>query len=96
MAELDKLDAMGYECQELFKSPFERDNMIYKYKSQWDLIDSDRFYKKDQPDSTFRSFIEKNVAEPLNNWHPSPQGHNAWAKELYDYICSKNLMRHLR
>jgi hypothetical protein len=96
ITELDKLDSMGYQCQELFRTPFERDNIIYNYKSQWELIDSDRFYKKDQPDSTFRSFIEKNVAEPFNNWHPSPQGHNAWAKELYDYICLKNLMRNLR
>ena len=96
MTELDRLEAMGYQYQELFKIPLDRDNQCYNYKAQWELIDSDRFYKKDQPDSTFRSFINKNVEVPLNNWHPSPEGHKAWARELYDYICSKNLIRHYR
>jgi len=92
MAELDKLDTMGYQYQELFKTPLGRQSQSYDYKTQWELIDSDRFYKKDQPDSTFRSFIEKNVEDPLNNWHPSPKGHNAWAKELYRYINERGLL----
>lgn len=93
MEELDKLESMGYQYQELFKVPLGRENQYYNYKAQWELIDSDRFYKKDQPDSTFRSFINKNVTKPLNNWHPSPQGHKAWAEELYRYIHEKELLK---
>ncbi len=93
MEELDRLEAMGYQYQELSKVPLGRENQCYNYKAQWELIDAARFYKKDQPDSTFRSFINKNVEVPLNNWHPSPQGHKAWAEELCRYIHEKELLK---
>jgi lysophospholipase L1-like esterase len=51
-----------------------------------------RFYKKDQPNSTFKSFIEANVDDPLVGWHPSPSGHEAWATELVRYIKENNLL----
>jgi len=58
----------------------------------WDIIDPIRFYKKNQSNNTFKSYIESNVDTPLTGWHPSPEGHEAWAKELHRYIIENNLI----
>jgi hypothetical protein len=62
------------------------------FESLWSTVDPIRFYKKDQPNSTFKSFIEANVDDPLVGWHPSPSGHKAWATELVRYIKENNLL----
>jgi hypothetical protein len=62
------------------------------FRTLWDTVDPVRFYKKDQPNSTFKSFIEANVDDPLVGWHPSPSGHEAWATELVRYIKENNLL----
>jgi len=50
--------------------------------NQWALIDADRFIGKDT--ETFSSYIQKNVQnyKRMNNWHPSPDSHEAWAAYL--------------
>jgi len=62
------------------------------FESLWNTIDPIRFYKKDQPNNTFKSFIEETVDDPLVGWHPSPTGHEAWATELVTYIKENNLL----
>jgi len=65
----------------------------YEYNSIWETIDENRFYKKNQINNTFKSFIEKhNNEDAFNGWHPSPKSHEIWAKELYNYIIEKKLM----
>ena len=62
------------------------------YSGIWDIIDPIRFYKKNQSNNTFKSYIESNVDTPLTGWHPSPEGHEAWAKELQKYITENKLL----
>ena len=70
-----------------------RHSMTYNYLPIWNSIDSLRFYKKDLPKNTFRSFIEeKNVYPIYNGWHPSPESHKIWAEELIIYINENNLL----
>ena len=64
-----------------------------EYVSAWDTIDPIRFYKKDQPDNTFKRFMEKSGVEPVYyGWHPSPESHKVWAEELKNYIEKHNLL----
>lgn len=70
----------------------ERKTKQLNFEALWNTVDPVRFYKKDQPGSTFKSFIEKNVGDPLVGWHPSPSGHEAWATELVRYIKENNLL----
>jgi hypothetical protein len=59
----------------------------------WDTVDKIRFYKKDLPISTFKSFMElKNLEDPYNGWHPSPKSHRLWAEELVRYINENKLL----
>ena len=73
----------------LTKQFSEKDNFIY-----WvNFVNKIRFYKKDLPVSTFKSFMElKNLEDPYNGWHPSPESHLSWANELYRYISINNLI----
>lgn len=69
-----------------------RKNASYNLMSLWDQVDSVRFYKKDQVNNTFKSFItEHNPTNPFNGWHPSPESHQIWAQELWSYIKENNL-----
>lgn len=84
----------GYQYQKT-SDPLKRLGAITDYANIWDTIDPVRFYKKDQTDSTFKSYIEnpKNKVDPVfNGWHPSPEGHTAWAGELVRYINENNLL----
>jgi hypothetical protein len=64
-----------------------------EYVSAWDTIDPIRFYKKDQPDNTFKRVMEKANVEPVYyGWHPSPESHTVWAEELKNYIETNNLL----
>jgi hypothetical protein len=69
-----------------------RQNALYNLMSLWDQVDNVRFYKKDQENSTFKSFIiEHNKTNTFNGWHPSPESHQIWAQELWSYIKEHNL-----
>lgn len=69
-----------------------RKNQIFDYASLWKTVDPIRFYRKDQPLNTFKSFIlGSELTTPFNGWHPSPEGHEIWAKELYKYITENKL-----
>lgn len=84
----------GHEYHQT-SNPLKRITHSNDYSALWDSIDSVRFYKKDQPNNTFKSYIEdpvNNVVTPLTGWHPSPEGHEAWANELARYIKSNNLL----
>ena len=64
-----------------------------EYVSAWDTIDPIRFYKKDQPDNTFKRVMEKANVEPVYyGWHPSPESHKVWAEELKNYIETNSLL----
>lgn len=82
----------------LYSAPYhyntERKRRIhdYEYLSTWNLIDESRFYMKNKPNNTFKSFIESKNEEPIfNGWHPSPESHKIWAEELYEYINKNKL-----
>jgi hypothetical protein len=65
----------------------------FTYSDLWNTVDPVRFYKKDQPKNTFNSFIKKAGADPVfYGWHPSPDSHELWAKELVKYINENNLL----
>jgi len=66
----------------------------YNYVPIWDTIDNIRFYKKDQPNNTFKSFMEKkNPGRAYYGWHPSPESHTLWAEELFRYINEYKLLK---
>jgi hypothetical protein len=65
----------------------------FTYSELWDTVDPIRFYKKDQPENTFKSFIMKTDLNPVfYGWHPSPESHKAWAEELVRYINENKLL----
>jgi hypothetical protein len=69
-----------------------RKNTSYDLMPLWDQVDKVRFYKKDQENNTFKSFItEHNKTNAFNGWHPSPESHQIWAQELWSYIKENNL-----
>jgi hypothetical protein len=69
-----------------------RNNAPYNLMPLWDQVDNVRFYKKDQENNTFKSFItEHNKTNTFNGWHPSPESHKIWAQELWSYIKENKL-----
>lgn len=88
LEELKRIDLGSYSYSDNGKRKFKQIN----FETLWDTIDSVRFYKKDQLGNTFKSFIETNVDNPWIGWHPSPEGHEAWAIELVKYIKENNLL----
>lgn len=61
-------------------------NIKVSLRNQWSQINNRNFINKDA--LSFRSYIHNNVSENvrMNNWHPSPESHDVWAKYLYDWI----------
>lgn len=85
----------GYQYQ-VTTNPTQRNQHVNNYANLWDTIDPVRFYKKDQPCSTFKSYVEQpdlNIKQVLNGWHPGPDSHEAWAKELARYIKEHKLIK---
>jgi hypothetical protein len=65
----------------------------FTYSDLWNTVDPIRFYKKNEPKNTFNSFIKQAAADPVfYGWHPSPESHILWAKELVRYIKENNLL----
>jgi hypothetical protein len=84
-SELDKLNLQGISYNTTTDDI--RKFWRYEYVSLWDTINPTKFYKKDQPNNTFKGFIENNGISPIyNGWHPSPESHKIWAKEIYKYL----------
>ena len=90
LAEVKKIDKKigSYHASENGKRKMKDLNI----ESLWHTVDPVRFYKKDQPVNTFKSFIDANVDDPYVGQHPSPSGHEAWATELVRYIKENNLL----
>jgi hypothetical protein len=69
----------------------------FTYTNLWDTIDPIRFYKKDEENNTFYSFIKKsNLEKPFIGWHPSPEAHEIWADELIQYINENDLLNNTK
>jgi len=68
-----------------------RKSISTDYVKSWNLVNPINFYKKDENNNTFRTFIMKNCNDPFVGWHPSEEGHKAWAKELARYITENIL-----
>jgi hypothetical protein len=65
----------------------------YEYQSLWETINPIRFYKKEEKNNTFKSFMEAKIENnAYSGWHPSPESHRAWANELHSYIIDNNLL----
>ena len=72
-----------------------RKSVYYDYTGVWGLINPIRFYKKNQLNNTFKSYIENpdnKIQDVFNGWHPSPESHEAWAKELTNYIKTNKII----
>lgn len=70
-----------------------REIYSYDYYGLWSLIDEKRFYKKNDKNNTFKSFMEKKLGDKAyNGWHPSPESHKCWSDELYNYITENKLL----
>jgi hypothetical protein len=84
----------GYQYQQT-SNPDGRDVRMIDYTALWDTVDPVRFYKKDQPNNTFKSYIESPeaaVKDVFCGWHPSPEAHEAWAHELIRYIKENKII----
>ena len=85
----DELELMMHDsCQLSVSGDPGRQRARYDYTAMWSMVDNARFYKKDQPNNTFKSLI----GDKLSGWHPSPEGHRVWAEELSQYIKEHNLL----
>jgi hypothetical protein len=72
---------------------FDREYYKQEYISLWDSIDNVRFYKKNETNNTFKSFIEtNNPVATYSGWHPSESSHKIWADELVNYIINNKLL----
>ena len=91
--ELQNLSAGGCQYHTSEDADDVRKFHQFTYTNLWDTIDPIRFYKKDQPDNTFKRVMEKANVEPVYyGWHPSPESHKVWAEELKNYIETNNLL----
>lgn len=81
--ELSDMHTAGYH---LITSDFKRQHIGLNYTNIWEIINPINFYKKDQDDNTFRTYIMKNTSKPFEGWHPSEEGHRAWSKEISRYL----------
>jgi hypothetical protein len=93
--ELGKLKLSGYQYTDSDSKV--RQHNLFDYAATWSNVRN--FYKKDQPNSTFKSFIDNaGLDNPYctigqgAGWHPSPEAHAAWAQELHKYIQENNLL----
>jgi hypothetical protein len=86
--ELNKLHGDGY----VTTNKSERTSYTYDYKSIWNSINPVTFYKKNETNNTFINFIQNNCKEPFTGWHPSIEGHEAWANELYRYMIENKII----
>ena len=69
----------------------------FTYSDLWNTVDPIRFYKKNKPKNTFNSFIKQAGVDPIfYGWHPSPESHELWAKELVRYINENNLLNEIK
>lgn len=85
----------GYQYQST-SDMVNRRHQQFDYKALWETIDPVRFYKKDQPRNTFKSYIENvelGIEPAFNGWHPSPASHETWAYELVNYIKKNDLLK---
>lgn len=94
--EIKKINVNGYQFSNSKYS--QRQHAFPDYLSMWNSLSESNFYKKNQPANTFKSYIDQaklNCAYctlgPGAGWHPSPEAHQAWAHELYEYINKKIL-----
>ncbi len=69
-----------------FDGTYNWENIKKGLLNQWDQIDIKNFINKDG--HSFCSYIHEVVTEEIrmNNWHPSPDSHQVWAKFLYKWI----------
>jgi hypothetical protein len=86
--ELNTLHVGGY----ITTTNLNRISYDFDYKSIWDTINPINFYKKNEANNTFTSFIQKNCEIPFTGWHPSPEGHEAWSNELYKYMIENKIV----
>lgn len=82
----DELEGMATLRYNQMTSDIVRTPVDMNYKNTWNLISPINFYKKDEKNNTFRTFIMNNCDNPFVGWHPSEEGHKVWAKELSRYI----------
>lgn len=84
----------GYQYQQT-NNPTARDVRMIDYTALWDTVDPVRFYKKDKPQNTFKSYIESpdsGVKDVFCGWHPGPESHEAWAYELVRYMRENKII----
>jgi hypothetical protein len=92
--ELSKLRSGGYQYNMSVDSPDLRKFGQFEYDELWNTIDPIRFYKKDQLDNTFYSFIKKyGENNYLHGQHPTPNSHEIWAHELHRYIEEHQIIK---
>lgn len=71
----------------------QRKHEISNYMPLWNTLNSVNFYNKDQINNTFKGFIDSKFKDPYNkSWHPSPESHLAWAKELHRYLTVNKII----
>lgn len=90
--ELTKINSGGAKYHLSTDLDSVRKTLEFNYTELWDTIDPIRFYKKDQEQNTFYSYIKNfNTDTMFNGWHPSPEAHDLWADELCRYIDDNEL-----
>ena len=92
----NKLAGYQYQSTKSVLDMVNRRHNQFDYKALWNTIDPIRFYKKDQPGNTFKSYIENfepKIKPIFNGWHPSPASHEIWAYELANYIKNNDLLK---
>jgi hypothetical protein len=65
---------------------------LFHWENIWATIDPVRYYCKDQEENSWRTFIHNRLENPYSGYHPSEQGHQLWADEIYNYITVNNLL----
>ena len=85
--QLNNVDLCGYT----YSQNGQRCGRKLEFNSLWDTVDPVRFYKKNQQNNTFKSFMTANLDDPWVGWHPNSDAHSIWARELVEYIHSHQL-----
>lgn len=87
-AELEKI----YQPKYPYWNNHNRAIKTIRHQDIWKLVDPVKYYKKDQPENSFRTYISNRLENAYSGHHASEEAHTLWAQHLLAYIMSHKII----
>lgn len=75
-----------------FDPSFSWEKELKRLENLWKSVDESSFILKDQKNGSFKSHVQTALgrSKSMINWHPSPDGHEEWARFLKEILDKEN------